>query len=86
MWRSHAMKHLVRAGRVAARHRDAGAPVASQQTVEVRRGLARDVAAAAEQLDVADAVRGQVPAEQDSNQLLCRALRWVTCPCEPSMA
>ncbi len=67
VWTGDAMQHLVCACGVAARHRDAGTPVALEQTIEVRRGLARDVAAAAEQLDVADAVRGQIPTDSQTN-------------------
>ena len=59
-----AAQHLLRARRVAARDGDAGAPVPSQQTVEVDTGLATDVPAAAEQLDVPDAMRGQIPTAQ----------------------
>ena len=58
---SEAIKHLVCARRVAARNGNAGAPVASQKTAQVLPGLARDMAAAPKQLNVADAMRGQVP-------------------------
>lgn len=63
-WQRHAVEHLVCARGVAARDGDACAPVLPQQAVEVSFRLCRNVAAAAEQLDVADAVRCQVPARR----------------------